>query len=491
MDKVGAEYPPKAPASSSNVRDDANENKHAEDEKAGNGAELDDSSPHVIVSGKRDRKRTKIFEVSSQAVSRSRRLERKKGNGVALGQIPNVSFLLNNAKGRDDELILLHRLVLNSAGVATKRKSNIREFSGYAFDSDKDRDRIKQKLSKEPIALIRRVAQLLDLPNVSVTKPALIDAVTAFLEDPRPGVDRIDLAAKAQKRKEERAWKRERKLLGTDRPSKSTGRKAKRKKNKDTDSESGTDDEVEADETILSRVAAGSGVKRKETPIGQEAISKKKSQTAVKPGNSDEDDGEEPDSSNDDEADSSDAAEHVVAKEDKSHDTSRNIDNKDENEDKADRYRDKTAVMAKNTEEENSNDEEEFCDNDDSPDESEPVRKRVKKSMPKEDEHVEKKVQTKPGRKTEPKNEKIALSKRGSKVLKSKQNDGIDDEEEEPGQGMPSKKDLDDAVSKLLATGNVENLTVRSVRTSLETQFRCSLQSRMAFLRKAVAEKLK
>jgi hypothetical protein len=147
--------------------------------------------------------------------------------------------------------------------------------------------------------------------------------------------------------------------------------------------------------------------------------------------------------------------------------------------------------MTKSTEEGKDNAEEQACDDDDSSHESGPAMKRVKKSVVKADKHVEKKGQTKPSRKAQPKNEKLSMSTRVGKVLKAKQGNAIDDDEEELVEGMPSKKDLDDAVSKLLATGNVENLTVRSVRTSLEAQFRCSLQSRMAFLRKVVAEKLK
>jgi hypothetical protein len=461
VEKADTEDPLRAEADETGSKKYEDEDKpQAEDGKLAGAAGLNESLTPLIVSGKRDRRRTKVFEASTAMPSTSRRREQKKGNGMALGIIPNVSFLLNNSKGRDDELIALHRLLFNSVGVAMKRKTNIREFSGFVFDSDKDRDRVKQRLNKESIGLIRKVAQVLDLPNVSMTKPALGDAVIAFLEDPKPGEDRVDLAARAQKKKDERARKKERKLQGADQAQKSRKGKGKRKrKNTDTDSESGTDGGADEDHAMVSRVAAGSGSKKKRVKSRSEAIL---------------------------------AAEEVDDEDD--------MDLNEDGESDADEIEDENAIDNDHTSD--LEDDEDAVEHEDEEhgaepsdtktriDESEPAKKKARTVSNIKSKLQAKRVTGKDEKKSQSKKTDFAKNQRGGKGVAVQPDEEEDDDNELEG-GMPSKKDLDDALTKLLQTGNVENLTVRSVRTSLESQFGCSLQSKMSFLRNAVAKKLK
>lgn len=254
-----------------------NDKQDGEDE-----GENDTASP--VLSGKRERKRTKKFEISTDEGGHRRR-SFKTGSGTPLGQIPNISYLLNAAKGRDDELVFLHRLLFNSMGVATKRKANIRDFSGFVLENEKDRERVKQRITKEPTPLVRKVAQLLDLPNISSPKQALVDAITAFLECPRVVEDRVDLASKAQQKREKKARKAEAGKSGKkSRKSKEAqkSRASKKRKATVTDSESGTEDEEESidADNVESRAVSASKKRAKTSKNEQKTTSGRKKKSS-------------------------------------------------------------------------------------------------------------------------------------------------------------------------------------------------------------------
>jgi DEK C terminal domain len=183
---------------------------------------------------------------------------------------------------------------------------------------------------------------------------------------------------------------------------------------------------------------------------------------------------------------------NIVAEEDDDED---DMDSKGDDESDADEMEDENAKGSGHTSD--REDDEEVVEHEDeehgaeqSDTKTEPAKKKARTVSNIKSELQAQKVTGRDEEKSLSKKTGFAKSQRGDKVV-AVQSDEEGDEDNGLEGGMPSKKDLDEAVTKLLQTGNVENLTVRSVRTSLESQFGCSLQSRMSFLRNAVAEKLK
>jgi hypothetical protein len=323
-------------------------------------------------SGKRERKRTVKYEAGGSADAGTRRRERRQGSGTPLGQIPNVAFGLNAGKAKDDEVVLLHRFCYGVSGAPAKRKENVRKFSGFVFAADKDRTNMRSRMSKENVTALRKVARLLDVPlaSTSVHKADVVEALIAFLENPKVDKDRADLAAKAQKKKEARAKEREaKKLDGGSVKSKS---KKKTKASDNTDSESGTEEEGEDEDAVESRAESkGKLAKRREKT-------------------SEPDDEAESDSGEEEEGDD------------------------DEGGSGAEREK------------------------------AEPPSKKAKK--------------------------------------------GDDDGPAED--GGPSNDALREAAAKLAESSGGDQLTMREVRTQLESQFKCTLERRMAFLRTTVNKAL-
>lgn len=210
-----------------------------------------------LASGKRDRRRPKIFDASTSAAPSKRRRQRKAGTGTKLGDIPNIAFQVNNSKGRDEELILLHRVLFASVGTNSKRKASIRSFTGYVFDTPAERERLKDRISKIPGTRLKKVAQLLDLPSTTLPKNEMVTSIVTFLENPQPRDDSVDLAARAQRKKERRAKKRAR-ASDTKGVAGKRKRKASVSKANDTDSESAADEDDDQDEDnedeLVSRV---------------------------------------------------------------------------------------------------------------------------------------------------------------------------------------------------------------------------------------------
>jgi DEK C terminal domain len=340
----------------------------------------------ALLSGKRERKRPVKFEAGGTADAAPKRRERKPGTGTALGQIPNAAFLINAGKAKDDEIIMLHRFCYGVNGVPQKRKENLRQFSGFVFDAEKDRANMRARMTKENVGVLRKIAKLVDVALASSTanKADVVSGLLEFLEHPKVDEERVDLAAKAAEKKVKRAKAIEdRKKEGG-----SAGKrkdKKKKKKATDTDSESGTDD-GEDEDAVESRVVKANKKKKNVAADSEDEVES----------DGDGDEGEE--------------------------------EGQDE---------------GKGEEEEEDGENEKGEDGQDVHDAEaeEPAAKKTKT-----------------------------------------------DDDAELSDGGPSNAKLREDVEALLETAKSAELTMREIRTQLETTMKCSLQSRMAFLRKLVNE---
>jgi hypothetical protein len=366
----------------------------------------------VATSGRRERKAPVKFDVTGGPTFQ-RRMMLRGGNGTALRDIPNVEFAINAAKGRDDVLILLHRLMFNSVGIVTKRKPNIRAFSGWTYDDPiKDRERLVLRLNKEPTSTVKKVATFLDLSNPSGSKPEVVNSIITFLQHPKAGENRPNREAVAKKKKDERKNAiHVSKTGGITKKVKNALGKLKKTKPSDTDSESGTDDdEVDDDDNVgnvATRFSIVSSAKGK-------AKGKKRAEVDDNDDDSDEDD---------DNSDSDDA------------------------EDSAPRPKKKTKLSVN----------------------------EIKK---------EKSAKANIGKATKTKATKAANAAKAKAAAAA--------EEEEGGleEGEPTRKELETAADEIVANGDGEKMTIRSLRTSLERKFGSSLKNRMSVLRRIAADKL-
>jgi len=86
-----------------------------------------------IIEGKRERFPVKKLEVS---IPQRHLISVKKGQGVILETIPNVLFNLEEHKGGDETLSIVHRLLFGTKGKKSEVKKHIRQFSGLIFDNE-------------------------------------------------------------------------------------------------------------------------------------------------------------------------------------------------------------------------------------------------------------------------------------------------------------------------------------------------------------------
>ncbi|PKU81116.1 glutamic acid-rich protein [Dendrobium catenatum] len=180
----------------------------------------------------------------------------EKGRGIPLKDIPNVAYKLARRKPAD--LKFLHQTLFGRRGKVVDFKSNILQFSGFAWHEteEKQRAKIKEKLDKCIKDNLLDLCDLLDL-NVSKTntkKEEIIVKLVDFLEAPHATTD-IKLAEREQS---EKSRKRKRFAEGSaSRSSGGTPAKRSRKKSgkpEGTPKSSGknpqeTEDEEEEDDT--------------------------------------------------------------------------------------------------------------------------------------------------------------------------------------------------------------------------------------------------
>lgn len=106
------------------------------------------------------------------------------GRGVRLGSVPNISYALGKVESNDPIIELLHRVLYNSKGKTTSRKSKIRSFNGFVFRTEKERGRVRSKLLRAQPPIVKKVAQFLDVDEKE-TKEDTANEILLFLEEPK------------------------------------------------------------------------------------------------------------------------------------------------------------------------------------------------------------------------------------------------------------------------------------------------------------------
>lgn len=140
-----------------------------------------DGPPPTIVVGRRQRKKPRVFETTPSPFSRKPAAappSLSAGTGLKLSSIPNIAYSLDKVNLKDPIIELLHRVLFNSQGQTSKRKVNIRAFSGFSpaethranGDVVTDRTRAREKLLKVHYNIVRRIANILDVPIPQIVR---------------------------------------------------------------------------------------------------------------------------------------------------------------------------------------------------------------------------------------------------------------------------------------------------------------------------------
>lgn len=140
-----------------------------------------DGPPPTIVVGRRQRKKPRVFETTPSPFSRKPTApppSLSAGTGLKLSSIPNIAYSLDKVNLKDPIIELLHRVLFNSQGQTSKRKVNIRAFSGFSpsemhranGEVVTDRTRAREKLLKVHYNIVRRIANILDVPIPQIVR---------------------------------------------------------------------------------------------------------------------------------------------------------------------------------------------------------------------------------------------------------------------------------------------------------------------------------
>jgi len=133
-----------------------------------------------IIEGKRERFPVKKLEVS---IHQRHLISVKKGQGMILETIPNVLFNLEEHKGGDETLSIVHRLLFGTKGKKSEVKKHIRQFSGLLFDNEEEKTKYRSRLNNLMNAQLKNALHFFDLP-VSGTKEELVERLFSFLLKP-------------------------------------------------------------------------------------------------------------------------------------------------------------------------------------------------------------------------------------------------------------------------------------------------------------------
>lgn len=216
-------------------------------------------------SGRRERKQTSFFQPEKKA--ETEKLEIKEGQGIKLGEIPNVTFRLGKVTGRDELLEDLHQILYGRKGKLSTRKRDISAFSGFTFADDQqeaEAEKAKSLMSRFKNDHMLRLLDLLDIPRTDLKdKETRIEKVLEFLKAPSQLSDK-DLAAKEGEKKAAAARKRQRK--DKDKEGKATDAKPKRAKK--TKEAAGEEEEEEVEEQEDAAAADEEGDDEDEKPLG-------------------------------------------------------------------------------------------------------------------------------------------------------------------------------------------------------------------------------
>jgi protein DEK len=124
--------------------------------------------------------------VPTQTGSDKGKLEIRSGNGIKLGDSPAVEEALKKTKPDEDVAKNLHMLLFKQAGTKTKRKANIRQFSGFP-DGDAEKNDAVERMNgnnkKYSVAALKDMCHVLGL-QASGNREELIQRVADYLVSP-------------------------------------------------------------------------------------------------------------------------------------------------------------------------------------------------------------------------------------------------------------------------------------------------------------------
>lgn len=160
------------------------------------------------------------------------------GNGLKLADVPNIAYSLDKCTAKDPHIELLHRVLFNCAGQATKRKATIRGFNGFVFRAEKERSQVRSKLIRAHLQLVKKVANLLDV-DPTETKEGTSDAIMHFLEEPKI------VEGRGNKSERERLQRQEKKRAERERAAKRKAELVQKQREGMMDSDSDGEEDLE------------------------------------------------------------------------------------------------------------------------------------------------------------------------------------------------------------------------------------------------------
>ncbi|PIA58390.1 hypothetical protein AQUCO_00500365v1 [Aquilegia coerulea] len=140
----------------------------------------------LIVRPVRERKSVERL-VASIEREPAKQLRIGKGRGTALKDIPNVAYKLSR-KRTDETFIVLHTILFGRRGKAFNVKSNLSKFSGFVWQENEDKQKlkIKEKLDKFVKEKLLEFCDVLDIHVAKATtrKEDIVAKLVNFLEAP-------------------------------------------------------------------------------------------------------------------------------------------------------------------------------------------------------------------------------------------------------------------------------------------------------------------
>lgn len=205
--------------------------------------------------GKRSRRAPTKFVAEEPA---SPKKPRREGSGVALGSVPNISYMLSCVRAKDDEVVALHKLCCGLPGNPAKRKEGIRNFKGFSFRGEGDRAKMRVRVGKENVGVLRKMGKVLDVDvGGGREKKEVVEELIKFLELPRIVEGRVDLKVDAEKKKVEKEEKKVKEKEGKGKAKAKTKNMAEGAKSKANGAvHSDSDSEDSEAEVVLSRAAS-------------------------------------------------------------------------------------------------------------------------------------------------------------------------------------------------------------------------------------------
>eukprot|EP00179_Madagascaria_erythrocladioides_P009459 CAMPEP_0198326334 /NCGR_PEP_ID=MMETSP1450-20131203/13885_1 /TAXON_ID=753684 ORGANISM="Madagascaria erythrocladiodes, Strain CCMP3234" /NCGR_SAMPLE_ID=MMETSP1450 /ASSEMBLY_ACC=CAM_ASM_001115 /LENGTH=299 /DNA_ID=CAMNT_0044030291 /DNA_START=1 /DNA_END=900 /DNA_ORIENTATION=- len=173
-----------------------------EEKAPGDGEVINVSGVDELMSPEKRSRKKSAARAASPGRRASADIPIVRGVGVALGTIPNIAYRLESCKNKDQQIVALHRLLFNAMGKEHFRKKHIKDFNG--FPENYPPTRLKERITKLPIATVRGMAGLLDV-DTKATKEGMADGMVKLLMKPCVDETRKNLRAEAKKEKKRKA----------------------------------------------------------------------------------------------------------------------------------------------------------------------------------------------------------------------------------------------------------------------------------------------